>query len=103
MGVTWKPPEGAVLGRKDVIEGLPSGGLVIELSTIAPQTSHRVGDELRKRGMNLVGSPVGKTSEHAHTGTLNLMIGGEPEAISRFSIAWTMRNIPATAPAWVTR
>jgi 3-hydroxyisobutyrate dehydrogenase-like beta-hydroxyacid dehydrogenase len=33
--------------------------------------------------MNLVDSPVGKTSEHAVTGTLTLMIGGEPEAIAK--------------------
>jgi 3-hydroxyisobutyrate dehydrogenase-like beta-hydroxyacid dehydrogenase len=33
--------------------------------------------------MHLVGSPVGKTSEHAATGALTLMVGGEPEIIDR--------------------
>jgi len=75
--------EGAILGKNGVIEGLQKGGIVIEMSTIDPTTSQRVGDELRKRGMNLVDSPVGKTSEHAVTGTLTLMIGGEPEAIAK--------------------
>jgi len=31
----------------------------------------------------MVDSPVGKTSEHAATGTLTLMLGGDPEVIKR--------------------
>ena len=72
-----------VLGKDGVVEGLRKGGIVIEMSTIDPQTSQRVGDELRKRGMDLVDSPVGKTSEHAATGTLTLMVGGNHAAIER--------------------
>lgn len=75
--------EAVVLGENGVAEGLGDGGIVIEMSTIDPQTSQRIGDELRKRGMDLVDSPVGKTSEHAMTGTLTLMIGGESEAIAK--------------------
>ncbi len=75
--------EEAVLGKDGVAEGLPKGGIVIEMSTIDPVTSVRVGDALRARGMELVDSPVGKTSEHAVTGTLTLMVGGNQPAIDR--------------------
>lgn len=75
--------EQVVLGEDGVAEGLRAGGLVIEMSTIDPQTSRRVGDALRTRGMDLVDSPVGKTSEHAVTGTLTLMVGGNQDAIDR--------------------
>ena len=75
--------EQVVLGAGGIAEGLRSGGIVIDMSTIDPQTSVRVGDVLRSRGMELVDSPVGKTSEHAATGTLTLMVGGNPEAIER--------------------
>ncbi|MFT3719216.1 NAD(P)-dependent oxidoreductase [Pseudorhodoferax sp.] len=75
--------EQVVLGQDGVIEGLRPGGLVIEMSTIDPQTSRRVGDALRARGMELVDSPVGKTSEHAATGTLTLMVGGNQAAIDQ--------------------
>ena len=75
--------EQVVLGKDGLCEGLPPGGIVIEMSTIDPQTSQRVGDELRKRGFELVDSPVGKTSEHAATGTLTLMVGGNTAAIER--------------------
>ena len=75
--------EQVVLGPDGVIEGLGAGGIVIEMSTIDPATSRRVGDALRARGMELVDSPVGKTSEHAVTGTLTLMVGGNRPAIDR--------------------
>jgi len=75
--------EDVVLGRDGVIEGLQQGGIVIEMSTIDPGTSVRVGNMLRQRGMELVDSPVGKTSEHAVTGTLTLMVGGNQAAIDR--------------------
>ena len=75
--------EQAVLGADGVAEGLRKGGIVIDMSTIDPQTSKRIGDVLRTRGMEMVDSPVGKTSEHAETGTLTLMVGGNKEAIDR--------------------
>lgn len=75
--------EQVVLGPDGVAEGLRAGGIVIDMSTIDPITSKRVGDELRSRGFEMVDSPVGKTSEHAVTGTLTLMVGGNKEAIER--------------------
>ena len=75
--------EEVVLGPNGLIEGLPAGAIVIEMSTIDPGTSRKVGDALRRRGMELVDSPVGKTSEHAVTGTLTLMVGGNQAAIDR--------------------
>lgn len=75
--------EQVVLGEDGVAAGLRRGGIVIDMSTIDPQTSGRIGDVLRARGMEMVDSPVGKTSEHAATGTLTLMVGGNKEAIER--------------------
>lgn len=75
--------EKVVLGEGGVAEGLRAGGIVIDMSTIDPITSKRVGDVLRSRGFEMVDSPVGKTSEHAVTGTLTLMVGGNKEAIER--------------------
>lgn len=75
--------EQVVMGPGGVAEGMKAGGLVIDMSTIDPQTSKRVGVALRAKGIGMVDSPVGKTSEHAITGTLTLMVGGEPQDIER--------------------
>lgn len=63
--------------------GMAAGGIVIDMSTIDPVTSQRVGQALKARGIAMVDSPVGKTSEHAVSGTLTLMVGGEPADIER--------------------
>ena len=78
-----KHVEEVILGAGGVVEGLAPNGLVIDMSTIDPITSKRVGDKLRALGHEMVDSPVGKTSEHAATGTLTLMVGGNPAAIER--------------------
>ncbi len=75
--------DSVVLGENGVASGLRAGGIVIDMSTIDPHTSQRVGKELSKLGFHMVDSPVGKTSEHAATGTLTLMLGGEADAIAR--------------------
>ena len=72
-----------VLGPDGVVEGLKPGGVVIDMSTIDPYTSQEIGAELKKKGIDMVDSPVGKTSEHAATGTLTLMIGGDPTVIEK--------------------
>jgi 4-hydroxybutyrate dehydrogenase / sulfolactaldehyde 3-reductase len=75
--------EQVLTGTGGVAEGLARGGLVIDMSTIDPRTSRRVAAKLKERGIAMVDSPVGKTSEHAVTGTLTLMVGGAPADIAR--------------------
>ena len=75
--------EQVVLGSDGIAAGMKKGGLVIDMSTIDPVTSQRVGRALKQLGLALVDSPVGKTSEHAASGTLTLMVGGEPADIER--------------------
>ena len=75
--------EQVCLGPDGIAAGLRQGGMVIDMSTIDPVTSQRVGRALKELGIAMVDSPVGKTSEHAVTGTLTLMVGGEPADIER--------------------
>lgn len=75
--------EQVVLGDDGIAAGMAAGGIVIDMSTIDPVTSQRVGQALKARGIAMVDSPVGKTSEHAVSGTLTLMVGGEPADIER--------------------
>mgnify|MGYP000947946802 FL=1 len=75
--------EQVALGADGIAAGMKKGGMVIDMSTIDPMTSQRVGRQLKELGIAMVDSPVGKTSEHAATGTLTLMVGGEPADIER--------------------
>jgi 3-hydroxyisobutyrate dehydrogenase-like beta-hydroxyacid dehydrogenase len=75
--------EQVALGADGIAAGMKKGGMVIDMSTIDPVTSQRVGKALKEQGIAMVDSPVGKTSEHAVSGTLTLMVGGEPADIER--------------------
>ena len=71
----------ALLGAAGAAAGMRPGGTVIDMSTIDPLSSQAIAAELKAHGIDMVDSPVGKTSEHAATGTLTLMVGGEPAVI----------------------
>ena len=75
--------EGVVLGENGAAAGMAAGSTFIDMSTIDPTTSQRIAAALKPRGIAMVDSPVGKTSEHAVSGTLTLMIGGDAADIER--------------------
>jgi 3-hydroxyisobutyrate dehydrogenase-like beta-hydroxyacid dehydrogenase len=75
--------ERVVLGPDGVIEGIKSGAVLIEMSTSAPTTTRKVAAALAAKGAAVIDSPVGKTAEHAVTGTLTLMVGGDEAVIAR--------------------
>jgi 4-hydroxybutyrate dehydrogenase/sulfolactaldehyde 3-reductase len=75
--------EKAVLGGGGVADGIAPGSLYIDMSTIDPQTTQRIGAALKVKGVDMLDSPVGKTVEHAIAGTSTLMIGGEAAVLAR--------------------
>lgn len=66
-----------VLGTDGVIYGARPGTLVIDMSTIDPATTRKVGAALVARGIRMLDAPVGRTSTHAEQGKLLIMVGGE--------------------------
>ncbi|MBO1909397.1 NAD(P)-dependent oxidoreductase [Microvirga sp. 3-52] len=75
--------ERAVLGPNGILEGLRPGSVYIDMSTIDPATTQRIGRMVSEKGAGMIDSPVGKTAEHAVAGTLTLMIGGDESLIER--------------------
>ncbi len=74
--------EAVLLGPDGVAAGARAGSYVVEMSTIDPSVSRRVGGALRERGIRFVDAPVGRTSAHAEAGTLLIMVGGEPADVA---------------------
>jgi len=73
------PTEGpaVVLGPGGVAEGIASGAVVLDCSTIAPDTARRVARELASHGAGAVDAPVSGGSEGARKGQLTAFVGGE--------------------------
>jgi 4-hydroxybutyrate dehydrogenase/sulfolactaldehyde 3-reductase len=75
--------ERAALGPDGIIEGIRAASIYVDMSTIDPATTRKVGAAMARKGVAMIDSPVGKTAEFAVAGTLTLMVGGTVEAIAR--------------------
>jgi 4-hydroxybutyrate dehydrogenase/sulfolactaldehyde 3-reductase len=75
--------ERVALGADGIAGALPPGAIMVDMSTSAPETTRKIGAFLAARGCHMVDCPVGKTAEHAVSGTLTLMAGGDADVIAR--------------------
>ncbi len=75
--------EAVVLGPEGIIEGVRSGQLYIDMSTIAPATSRQVYEALQQKGVDALDAPVSGGDVGAKAGTLSIMVGGTKEVFQR--------------------
>ena len=75
--------EAAVFGPGGIAEGISKDALFIDMSTIRPEETRRIGARLAERGIAMIDAPVGRTSAHAAAGTSTFMVGGEAADIER--------------------
>jgi 2-hydroxy-3-oxopropionate reductase len=75
--------ENVVLGEGGVLEGLRAGGLLIDMSTIAPATAQRVHGVLAEHGIEALDAPVSGGEAAARAGQLSIMVGGDEGAVER--------------------
>jgi 3-hydroxyisobutyrate dehydrogenase-like beta-hydroxyacid dehydrogenase len=69
--------EAVLFGPDGVVDGAPSGTLIIDCSTIAPSGSWDFAARLRDRGLRMVDAPVSGGSEGAKNATLTIFVGGD--------------------------
>jgi 2-hydroxy-3-oxopropionate reductase len=70
--------EQVVLGPQGLIAAARQGQLVIDMSTISPIVSQKIGAALAKKGVRMLDAPVSGGEKGAIDGTLSIMVGGEP-------------------------
>ena len=75
--------ESVLFGSDGVAEGVRSGSLAIDCSTIAPAATRHFAARLAERGVAMVDAPVSGGSEGAQKGTLTIFVGGEPGDVDR--------------------
>ena len=66
-----------------VLEGARPGSVLLDMSTIDPDTGRRVGRAARARGVDYLDAPVSGGPGGAATGTLTIMVGGEAAVLER--------------------
>lgn len=83
MVVDGAQVEQVLTGDDGVADGAAPGTLCIDMSTIAPADTRRIGERLSARGLRMLDAPVSGSSPKAEDGTLTIMAGGEPEDFER--------------------
>lgn len=69
--------EGLYLGDDGLLQRIPPGTLVIECSTIAPESARKVAAAAKERGLRMIDAPVSGGTGGAAAGTLTFIVGGE--------------------------
>jgi 3-hydroxyisobutyrate dehydrogenase-like beta-hydroxyacid dehydrogenase len=72
-----------LLGEDGVSVGADPGLLCVDMSTIGPPQTRRIGAALSERRVRMLDAPVTGSSPRAEDGSLTIMVGGEPEDFAR--------------------
>jgi 3-hydroxyisobutyrate dehydrogenase-like beta-hydroxyacid dehydrogenase len=72
-----------VFGRDGIIEGIRPGSTVIDCSTVSPDTSRKVYEELEAHLADFLDAPVTGSKPAAENGTLVFMVGGKEEVFNK--------------------
>ena len=67
----------------DAVEGFHAGQVVLEMSTIAPETVRKVARSVQGRGATMLDAPVSGSVPVVERGELLIMVGGDPDALER--------------------
>jgi 2-hydroxy-3-oxopropionate reductase len=65
------------LGRDGIIEGARPGLLFVDMSTISPIVSKKVGEALTAKSVKMLDAPVSGGEKGAIDGALSIMVGGD--------------------------
>lgn len=71
--------EKAVAGEGGVLDGASSGDLIVDMSSIAPGVSQRIGVACDAKGVGFLDAPVSGGEPFAISGDLAIMVGGKAD------------------------
>ncbi len=83
MVVDGEQVTSVLLGPEGVVRAAAPGVLCVDMSTIAPADTRRIGAALAEHEIAMLDAPVTGSSPRAEAGTLTIMVGGEAEAFAR--------------------
>ncbi|HUA98201.1 MAG TPA: 2-hydroxy-3-oxopropionate reductase [Terracidiphilus sp.] len=75
--------EAVVLGPGGILEGCKPGALIVDMSSINPLVSQKIGAACSAKGVDFADAPVSGGEPKAIEGTLAIMVGASPEVFAR--------------------
>ena len=76
--------EAAILGPDGVLEGASAGNGIIDMSSIAPGMSQKIGAACDATGVDFLDAPVSGGEPKAIDGTLAVMVGGRQSVFDKY-------------------
>ncbi|MDK2897477.1 MAG: 2-hydroxy-3-oxopropionate reductase [Candidatus Atribacteria bacterium] len=75
--------EEVILGERGVLAGMKKGKVVVDMSSIDPLVTKRIGKLLSQKGVEMLDAPVSGGEEGAIKGELSIMVGGKKETFGQ--------------------
>jgi 4-hydroxybutyrate dehydrogenase/sulfolactaldehyde 3-reductase len=72
-----------VAGPDGVLDHVKPGGLIMDMSTVSPETTDALAKKAAAKGIGFVDAPVGRLASHADRGESLFMVGGSPGDFAR--------------------
>jgi 3-hydroxyisobutyrate dehydrogenase-like beta-hydroxyacid dehydrogenase len=70
-------------GPDGLLAGLGAGDVWVDVSTVSPSTSQKLAAQVGGLGAAMLDAPVSGSVPQVQTGTLTIMVGGDPNAYAR--------------------
>ena len=75
--------EEVVLGQSGVAEGIKSGSVLVDMSTVSPATSRKLAGAVAAKQAEFLDAPVVGSKGPATAGELVILVGGLPQTLDR--------------------
>jgi 3-hydroxyisobutyrate dehydrogenase-like beta-hydroxyacid dehydrogenase len=75
--------EAITRGPHGILAGLRPGSVYVDMSTVSPAASGEIADRVREVDAAMLDAPVSGSVPAAETGSLAIMVGGDPAAFAR--------------------
>ncbi len=75
--------EAVLFGKDGVAEGVKSGSIVVDMSSISPIATKEFAKKLDAMGVKMLDAPVSGGQVGAEKATLSIMVGGQPEVFEQ--------------------
>jgi 3-hydroxyisobutyrate dehydrogenase-like beta-hydroxyacid dehydrogenase len=70
-------------GPDGLLSGLAAGKVLVDVSTVSPRASRKLAERVSALGAAMLDAPVSGSVPQVQTGTLTIMVGGDPDAYER--------------------
>lgn len=79
--------ENLLLGPDGIYEVMPKGSVLIDISTVGPDSARAFADAAKKRGLKFLACPLGKGPAQAEAGEAPIFAGGRREVFDEYKAA----------------